>query len=290
MYTFKDFYDSYQTNYFDYKQSCNKSILDKTTEELIVIADGIVDYDEKSFRRTIKMDTRLTYLLAVDTLFELIFALLPNKNRELMDEKIIEQLSRKNQYFPELKKFIVGKPNEFDKLKYVITYTGNKSCSVLRYLFYNGLFETKYEKEILESVDAMENAIPFFCGEIINNREELNSFKHGLRVIPFFNSLTLGNPETSHIKFDMIDSITFQTQDKTTRTLHTKPLDYARDIALTLYISNMIHNIIVLRRSKQKPPLKQESTSVMAFKKDSLDKARKANIQFGNIKLNFPIA
>lgn len=291
MYSFKDFYDSYQTNYFDYKQSCNEFILDKTTSDLKNIADGIIDYNEKSFRRAIKMDVRLTYLLAVDALFELVFALLPDKNRALMDKKILDQLSRKNQYYPDLKKYLTNKPNQFDKLNYTINYTRDKSCSVLRYIFYDGLFETEYEKEIIESVDAIEAAILFLGKEVMENREELNSFKHGLRVTPFFNRMVLSDPKTKNqeLNIDMVDSLTFQTKTNGIRTLHAKPLDYKKDIALTLYISNMIHNIIVLRRRKFKSPSKEGMTEVIAFKKTALDKARKANMQMGNFKLNLPI-
>ena len=223
MYSYKNFYNSFQVNYFDYKQSVNEYLMSKSGAELKGIAGQMLNYEEKSFKRAIKMDARKTYLMAVDTFFELIFALLPNKKLQLMDEKIVEQLSRKNQYIHDLKKYIDKKPCNFNKIKNaVINYTNNKSSNLVRYLFFLGIFETEHEDLIEESVASFEEAIDFFAKEILENREELNSFKHGLRLIPFMYKLEISNPadKNEKISIDMGDSLSFQTFNSQGRIIH----------------------------------------------------------------------
>ncbi|AZQ59835.1 hypothetical protein EJ994_13890 [Maribacter sp. MJ134] len=254
------------------------------------LCKDIVGYDEKSYKRAIKIDVRLTYLMAVDTLFELVFALLPDKKGNLRDKEIVSTLSSGKQYYSELREYVNNRESRFDILKDQVNYTGGKSCTALRYIFYDGLFETEHEKEIVESVDAISEALKFFGKEINENRDELNAYKHGLRVVPFFNTMSFKDPKTGKgLEIDMSESISFLTENKSERTIHAKPLDYKKDIALTIYVTHLINNIIALRQ-RQLTTAKNFQTSISALKKTSLDEARKSNIQMGNFKLNLPIA
>ncbi len=290
MYTHKEFYKNFQVNYFDYKQCSNEHLLSLDYEKLASIAGQLIDYDAKAFRLALKMDVRMTYLLSIDTLFELIYALLPDKKLQLMDKKIVEQLNRKNQYVFELIKYMDGKPSNFRKLLDTIIYTNDKSSSVMRYLFYLGIFETEHEDKIQESVIAYGEAIKFFGKEILESRDELNSFKHGLRLIPFIKELHIADQEnrSNKLSIKVEESLSFQTSNKTIKTLHTKSLDYKRDLSLTYFVSNMIYNIITSRRYKYVDNSKG-LVSMMAITKDALGHAKKNNVNTGLIKINFPI-
>lgn len=289
--THEIFFNSFQYNFFEYKQSSIEYLMERSSEELKEIAGGTANYSEEDFKRGLKMDARLTYLLAVDTLFELVFALLPSKKLEIMDEKIIDQLNRNNKYFPELVKLLSDKPNDFKKLKYTINYNDGYSCDVLRYIFYDGLFNTEFEKDISTSMIVMHEAILFFAKEALDNRAEINSYKHGLRLLPTFGSLIISNSSDKgkNVEFDLKNSIAFQTKNKNTKTIHSIPLDYKKDVQLTYFISQMLHNLFQTRRRKYRKAENNEGTFFVAFTENSLSDARKANLSAGIFKLNFPI-
>ena len=290
VYTAKQFYDYFQVNYFDYKQSNNEFLLNRSSEDMKSLCEDVVGYDEKAYKRAIKIDIRLTYLMAVDTLFELVFALLPDTKGNLRDKDIVSTLTSGKQYYSELREYVNGRPSRFDILENQVNYTGGKSCTALRYIFYDGLFETEYEDEIIESVAAISDALKFFAKEINGNRTELNAYKHGFRVVPFFSNISFKDLKTGKgFEIDMSESISFLTENKVERTIHAKPLDYKKDIALTVYVTHLINNIIAIRQ-RQLTTSKNFKTSMSAFKRTSLDKASKANIQMGNFKLNLPIA
>lgn len=291
MYTYKDFYRNFQINYFDYKQSSNQYLLRLSEEELSSIAGKMIDYTDEEFRRALKIDVRLTYLLAIDTLFELIFALLPGKKLELMDKEILNQLTKGNPYLKDLQNFLNGKPSGFDRLKYTIKYTKGKQCSVLRYIFFDGVFETDTEEKIVDTIEVFKNAIMYFGREIIDNREEMNSIKHGMRVTPFLKHVSLTNPDNKEDKLilDMEETISFQTKKKDIRTIHLKQLDYKRDIQLTYFVSNMIFNLISIKKHIFSDNRKKEQYTLMLFPKDSLQKASISNITSVNFKINLPV-
>jgi hypothetical protein len=67
-------------------------------------------------------------------------------------------------------------------LKYTINCTKEQGCSVLGYIFYDGLFETDFEMEIRESIIALEPAVDFFSQEILTNREVLSSWSVKIKL------------------------------------------------------------------------------------------------------------
>ena len=101
--------------------------------------------------------------------------------------------------------------------------------------------------------------------------------------------MSFKDPKTGKgFEIDMGESISFLTEDKNERTIHAKPLDCQKDIALTVHVTHLINNINALRQ-RQLATDKNFQTSIPALKKTSLDEARKSNMQMGNFKLNLPV-
>ena len=301
MYTAENFYRSFQLNYFDYKQATSKYILGLTDAEINEFAGSMVDHDIEHYKRAIYMDIRQTYLLCIDTFFEVLYALLPeklhkrNQSFALMDDKIVEQLNRKKPYIKEIEKHLKNKPNNFNKLDNIVEYSNGVNtykCTVLQYIFYDGLFESKYDKEISESIPALVKAFNFLCHEVVDTREELNSYKHGLRILPFMNTFHLTNStnDIKEVSLDMSNSVSFQTisKDKKTRTIHTKTFDFQRDIAMTNYISFLLHNIIALRRRRYIKKDNNTETAAFVFGPEGLENSKKTNQNHFKVKLDLP--
>lgn len=300
-FTAKMFYDSFQLNYYDYKQTKNEYLLRLSDDDIASFAGNIVDYSRLEFNRAVKMDIRQTYLLCLDTFFEVMYALLPEKlhkrktNFKLVDDEIVERINRKKPYIKELEKFFTGKPNNFRKLEYTVTFSnGTKTytCSVLQYLLYFGLFETDYDKEISESIPALWEAFKVLGKEVLQTRDELNSYKHGLRLMPFMKEISIMNPadDQQPLSLDFEDSISFQTisKDGKSKSLNTISFDPERDIAMTGYVSILLHNVIALRRRRYYKENESKRTAAFVIGPEGLKNCMKRASGKYNIKINLP--
>lgn len=258
MFTSEDFYKSFQLNFFDYKQHVNEYLLNQNKDTISKITKGIYYSSVEEFKLSVKMDIRMTSLMAMDTLFELIFALLPDYKQRIQDDNILHNLSKKQQYYRDLGKYLNGSKGRFEALKWSIDYHNKKKntgyrCSVLRHLFYKGIFENQKEEEIKHSIEVIEKLLKMLGKEINENREELNSFKHGLRVFPYLKNFYIRDAdEKDHeIQFDLSNSISYLTIDKhqKLRTINTSQLKPDRDLTLTAICSNLIYNMIITRKT-----------------------------------------
>lgn len=279
-----EYFKGFQVNHFDYKQLVNKHLLELKDEEIYKLINTVIDGNKEEFLRSVKMDVRLTFLLSVETLFELIFSLLP-ENGGVDDRALMYKLARKEFNNKDIRDFVNGKASRLDDLKKELEYPDGKKNDILQHIFYFNLRFDKYKDQVKSSLEVIEKTIKTLASEL-SDREELNCYKHGFRSVPMWKSISVINAETNdRIKFDLNDSVTIFSQDEKKGTFEvlTKTLDPIRDIELTNQTSKLISNIINPRKILANP---QEGRNVMFhfFDENSLQTAKKVNVDASKIK------
>ncbi|MBO0331131.1 hypothetical protein [[Muricauda] lutisoli] len=295
MFTSEDFYNSYQLNFFDYKQNANKYLLGLDDDSIEKLMNGIYHSEVNEFKSTVKMDIRLTCLWSIDTLFELLFALLPDHKQRLQGSHIVDNLSKGKFYYKDLEKWINGSKGNFERLNWTIHHKSKEGeikrhCSTLRYLFYKGIFDLPEEKDIQESVMVLDFILKYLGREITDNRGQLNSFKHGVRLLPFLKSMHLSIPgdKSKEISFDLQGSISYQTVDKhkNMRTINTDTLNPERDFELTTLCTNMIYNIIIQRKTRRERFKVNGSNFIFLFTEILIEELKKIHPKVSSLKIN----
>ena len=287
MYRPEEFYHGFQVSHFDYKQLNNRFLLNLPDEEIKKLIQPVVNGSKEEFLRSVKGDIRLTFLLSIETLFELIFSLLPNEKNQINDATLIYRLVEKKPYYEEIRKFSKKEKSKLDWLKKDINFNNGRKVPFLRHIFYFGLWKDEIVESVEKSLPVIEDALRILAQEL-SNREELNSYKHGLRSIPFMKSLILAEPETlkEKIKFDMGDSVTIYSHNKRTgvREFLTKQFDPERDMALTHVASNLINNIIQPRKALHKKGKSEDTLPIIFFFDEDLKKASEAHVQIQDFR------
>jgi len=91
----KIFYQSYQKDYHKIKVSYLKGIIDNLGDfETILFGDNLDDDDDReAIKRTVKSDLRQTYFHAIETFFELFFALNPKGQDKIDPDNVLFKLT-----------------------------------------------------------------------------------------------------------------------------------------------------------------------------------------------------
>jgi hypothetical protein len=276
----KIFYKSFQVNYYDYKQLSLKYILENTDK--LNLDKVVLDYNKKDFERAIKSSIRQTYFHAIETLFELIFALCPNQYGLINEVEIIRTISISR--FPYKK--IEGIAKDEKNLEFLDQeiHAGDKKFTLGHFIFFIGITKKEMVKELNDNLEVIKHGLQILAKDF-SDRREYNSYKHGLRIMPALKSFTLASPTNKDLKltWDLEDSMTFYTENKSGELeFITKTFDSDRDINMTSFCSNLIWNIITLRRARFFKD-KQE-IPILLFDKDSIDKAQKQNVKIQDLK------
>lgn len=288
-----NFYTAYQYDYYIYKLLTLKQILSNTDKFEKEFLSGVINgYDKNDFQRVLKSEIRQSYYHAIETTFELIFALTP-KNGILADKDILMNLStstwRKN--YDKITE-IATQESGLNFLDEEIRVNENgkpvdKPITIGRYLFYYGILHdnkqipSEYLALIEPSISAIKQGLKIISNDFIN-REEYNSYKHAIRIIPALKSFYVINAETQKTiaNWDLTDSMTFLTKDKETEEIKftTKLFDTERDIRLTLFCTNLISNLIQLRKAGFKHLKKDEKVPVLFFGEKEVAELDKRNV------------
>lgn len=252
----KVFYTSYASDYHLYKLATLKSILtDIPKFEKEFLQNMVTGTNESRYTRFIKSEIRMTCFHAIETLFELIFALQP-KGNELQDEKLMKVLSTVN--FSENYKKIDRIAKDEDGLNFLDStceYQGNSP--VWSYIFYFGysLEDASISEVQKTEVQETKEAIKIFLrsiADIFSYRAEYNAYKHGLRILNTITDVSLESKYSS-VQWDVSDSMSLFSVEKDKK----KPIaeiidilifDTPRDMEIIQICSLLIHNIIVLRK------------------------------------------
>ena len=112
-------------------------------------------------------------------------------------------------------------------------------------------FHLSFSIKSKDSVDAIKFGVKIIAKDFVD-REEYNSYKHGLRIIPAASELMLADPKTMEIKirWNLEDSMSFYSKTKNPDELKikTKLFDTNRDYAMTYFCSNLISNMVYYRQ------------------------------------------
>jgi|BioPla2DNA2_1021312.scaffolds.fasta_scaffold40992_1 hypothetical protein len=251
------FYSSYLEDYNGYKLLMLTSILknlERFENDYFSEVDG---YKRDHFSLVLKTEIHQSYFHSIETLFELIFALLP-ENEVITDHQIQYRLANSNwkKNYNTIRKISQDR-NELNFLDEKISLSDNIHISKGHYIFYFGLYgNSKIQPELLNEIPlSLENIKSglFVLAKDFTNRDIYNSYKHGLRLIPALKNIYLLERKTMQevVKFDLSNSITFMTVNEKEKSIKytTKNFDIWRDIELSKFAIGLISNIINLRRA-----------------------------------------
>jgi hypothetical protein len=290
----KIFYDSYLRHYHAFKSILLKTALENFQKyEVDLFGEPLETEDSQAFCTTLKSDLRQNYFHAIETFFELFFTLIPNEQPNFDDLNILFNLTNSNWQvnYEKIKKIASG-DMPLDFLSNKIDFHGYK-ITIGHYLFYYGLLDVKsipdFFNKVSESIEAIKQGIKIIARDF-TDRDEYNSYKHGLRIIPALSELKLVDPKTSEIKLEwnLKDSMSFfcKTKNEDEVKIKTKLFDSDRDFRLTRFCSNMISSIIDTRRVSfynQKLVEKNEKIAIGFFGKKEIEICNKINVEIQDI-------
>jgi hypothetical protein len=286
----KMFYNKFQINYFDYKLAylvfAEEHFRDWHQE------DKILNYSEKDFILAVKSDIRQTLFQAIETLFEIIFALFPQKNAKLPDMEILRTLSKGAFPYDKINK-IAEDQIELDFLKKEIILSNKEKVTLGEYIFYYNIAATgDYIDKIRVSLEAIRKGLHILAIEF-SDRKEYNCYKHGLRLVPAVNFFEIKRVDTQETikKFDLTDSLTYYSEDtKIGKTEYvTKVFETERDKRLITLCSGLLWNIIKIRDVifNKLPKHQNGALSILFFDDDIISKATRISINLNDLRLSF---
>lgn len=275
-----------------------KQILDNTDKfEKEVLEGAITGFEKADYQRTIKSEIRQSYYHAIETVFELIFALLP-KNGQTNESEILLNLStsewRKN--YDRISK-IATDPDGLQFLDEQIKVhengkTNEIQISLSRFLFYFGIIPEsrsipkKYLMLIEPSLKAIKLGLKIIANDFIQ-RGEYNSYKHGLRILPALKHFYILNSKTQKniVDWELSDSMTYISKDSKTEEIKftTKVFDTDRDIQMTLFCSNLISNLILLRKAGLDKRKKDEKFTILFFGEQEVKNVSKSGVSIQDL-------
>lgn len=279
------FFSQFQVNYFDYKQGSLKYLLNNFAK--IGLKKRIIEYNDKDYLNAIRCDMRQTYFQAIETVFEIFFALLPGKNGTIHN-RIIERITLSDLPYSKIQK-IAESEDSLDFLETEIIYPDKTVVSLGEFIFYFGLHKQDvFKLEILNSLPAIKYALQVLAKDF-SDRREYNSYKHGLRIIPALREITFLNAETMKpvISKKLKDSMTFYSYNKKTEETSyiTKTFDSERDIRMTSLCSNLLWTMIKLRDAAYNKSRKEKGSKVAIpfFSIEVIDKIIKTDVDIQNL-------
>lgn len=289
-------YQNYQKDYHRLKAIYLKKMLGDLPKYVCEFFGSELNEDDLiDFRHALKSDLRQTYFHAIETFFELFFALKPGDGEKFNDSILLEKLSTSNwrAIYKEIKK-ISENIDALDFLDEIIQFNGFE-ISVGQYLFYMGFFsKDKFSdelfKEIKESVEAIKHGIRIIAADFVN-RDEYNAYKHGLRVIPAFSQFFLFDTETKKLRkeLDLSDSMSFYGKSENPDELKIKTIlfDTERDYQMISMCSNFINHLIFYRRITMKFENDKDrfkEIPLTFFGKKEIDNCAKQNVEIQNLE------
>jgi len=289
----KQFYNFYLKDYHKTKAIYLKKILDNIEKFQPVFFDENTDVEIiNNFKRTIQCELRHNYFHAIETFFELLFALDPRGKKELDDKNVQFNLTN-SKWRTTFKKIEKIKEDEqaLDFLFEKMTY-GDEQITIGYFLFYTGIqierFSKQFEEELIESIEAIKKTIRIMASDFLD-RDEYNAYKHGLRLIPSITELSLLNTNTGkkEMTWNLDESMSFykQTINPDVLTVVTKVFDSGRDHQMAYLCSNLIHHLVYFRRIAmgiQKD--KNEKYPITLFGKELVADCFKINVSIQDLE------
>jgi len=232
----KEFYRTYNPDYWLCKicllNNCHSNF-DSIKNVLKQNLDNVIDDD---YKRSLRTEMHFLYFQMIETLFEIVFAVSKNDNRNLWINLTFSNW--KNNY------------KEIEKLSdnsYIFT-KDNAGISLLRWIFYFVYNSQMTAEEWVNNLNKIKELLLLFSRDF-SDRGEYNAYKHSLRFFNSSFSLSIGatNSQNMHTIGSSNDSITYLDEQKeklpngkTKATGYisriTKPFDYERDYICCMVI------------------------------------------------------
>lgn len=251
----KEFYRMYDPDYWLYKIMLLKNSHDDFTKLKPSLTKNIGEPIDQDFKRVIRTELHFLYFQMVETLFEIIFAITENDNRNLWAALTFSDY--RNNY----KKISELNDQSFIFTEKVKTEIDNEKVEIplLRWVFYF-IYPTKLnDEEWKKNLDNIKKLLLVFAHDF-SDRGEYNAYKHSLRFYnaPFTVTIGLGSKEKMVLSSSK-DCITFleaqKKKNKEGKTIPTKRIlkinksfDFQRDYNLCILIYTMIKMIIETRK------------------------------------------
>jgi hypothetical protein len=289
----KQFYNFYLKDYHKTKAIYLKKILDNIEKFENIFFDENTDVEIiDNFKRTIQCELRHNYFHAIETFFELFFALDP-RGKKVLDDKNVQFKLTNSKWRTTFKKIEKIKEDEkaLDFLFEKMTY-GDEQITIGHFLFYTGIriekFSKQFEEELIESIEAIKKTIRIMASDFLA-RDEYNAYKHGLRLIPSITELSLLNTNTGEkeMTWNLNESMSFYkpTINPDVLTVVTKVFDSGRDHQMAYLCSNLIHHLVYFRRIAmgiQKD--KNEKYPITLFGKELVADCFKINVSIQDLE------
>lgn len=289
----KLFYQTFLIDYHKMKIIPIKKILsDIPKYEKLFFGQELKTEDRDAYRRTLKSDLRQAYFHSIETFFELFFALDPSGKTIFDDQNILFNITNSNakKTYTRIHN-IAENENALDFLDKETIFLGHK-ITVAHYIFYFGLFSKDKLPEkvfdgINESIIAIKSGIRAIAKDFAN-REEYNSYKHGLRIIPALKKFMFAQADNMEVKisFDLSDSMSFYFKTKKPNELKmvTKVFDTDRDFCMAYFCSNLINNMIYYRRvSMFKEKIEEKEIPIPMYGMDEIENCCKSNVELQDL-------
>ena len=277
------FYERYNSNHHQMKAIMLKSVLDEIDKYQNEFFSNELDKAQSDqFKQTVKLELRYNYLHAIETVFELFFALNPHKRKSLGDFNILLSLVTSNfkRNYDRISN-IAENESALDFLHETITLHGKK-YTIGHYLLYPGIYKDigpgeEMHNWLLESIEGFKLALQILARDF-SNRQQYNSMKHGMRLFPLFDKVKFESP---YFKTSMIECISYLSADQRNNKMFMNfvSLDSERDFEMTILCSNIINMLftyrkIFLRITKFEP---DEEIPIRFFDREEIMKISKHN-------------
>lgn len=288
----KIYYQTFPADYHKFKVISLKKILGNLEKYEIEFFDRKFGKDQsEKFELTLRSEIRQAYFHCAETLFELINALSPEDDGTTHELNVLPRLTNAKQTAAYDKaKDVATSPTGLDFLDKPFNNL-DFPVSICHFLFfyYVAIKQEKEESEAIinNSIKTIKKLIKIIATDL-SDREEYNSYKHGLRLIPATKEFIIMNANTSEelIKFDLSKSVSYYSKTKAPNevVIKTKNQDTERDIEMTMLCSQLISNIIETRRIRICGDSMHEGgkTLIYSFEDLIVDKADKARVQAQN--------
>lgn len=226
-----------------------ESTSESTTVKKLKEMDSKFEY--KEFELALRTQIRFLTLQSIDTLFELIFNLMPDtKPVTYYDDRIVEQLLRKKSFTKDIETI----SKESERIKWFDSEL-DKNYTIGMHLFYFGSKEGEIhdlgERELANSLKNIQKALIILAQEI-PTKSELNAFKHGERAFPYIAGMIFTNSDHSNmVRVDLENNITFfdrSLENKNQMSIRIKETNSMSDFGKLILTTKLIENIILLRR------------------------------------------
>ncbi len=214
--------------------------------------------EEGSFKRSIALDIHFLGFQAIETLFELLFALYYKDNRYLWIT--ISNSDWKSNY-KKVKKIAKGDFSmlKLDELVDVQIGTDKQKIDKIRWLFYYLSYETNQKIEWEKNTDIIKKVLSVLAQEF-TDRDSYNAYKHSLRLYSGRSGIRITpdqHPTLSFFSSSSENGITYLSKKKNNEDEEyeyssiqkvTELIDIERDHSRNLVVGELIYNMITSRQ------------------------------------------